>query len=152
LRTGLSEWHGDHVTVLSANRERLIAYNSQEVIKQVDEIVGRFLQPVDDTLQVQVQFIAAVDPRWPYTDLPRRPHDGGGPRGQRIWTMNHCDTAIVLTQMQIQQGFRQLAKRGVEMINGQTLSMRTHDPRPFVGRLAPESGGGIAFQPKSERI
>jgi hypothetical protein len=152
LRTGLSEWHGDHVTVLSANRERLIAYNSQEVIKQVDEIVERFLQPVDDTLQVQVQFIAAVDPRWRYTVYPRLTYVGGGPQGQQIWTMNTRDTAIVLTQMQIQQGFRQLAKRGVEMINGQTLSMRTHDPRTFVGRLAPESGGGIAFQPKSERI
>jgi hypothetical protein len=152
LRTGITEWHGDHVTVLSANRKQLIAYNSPEVIKQVNEIVERFINAVDDTLRVQVQFIAAVDPRWRYTVYPRLTYVGGGPQGQQIWTMHSRDAALVLTQLQIQQGFRQMAKEGVEMINGQTLSMKTREPRTFVGRLAPDPGGGIAFQPRSERI
>jgi hypothetical protein len=152
LRTGLSEWHGNRVTVLSADSQRLTAYNSPEVIKQVDEIVERFVNAVDNTLRIQVQFIAAVDPRWRYTVYPRLTYVGGGTQGQQIWTMHSRDAALVLTQMQIQQGFRQLAKEGVEMINGQTLSMRTREPRSFVGRLAPDPGGGIAFQPKTERI
>ena len=28
IRTGLAEWHGDNIAVLSANRQKLIAYNS----------------------------------------------------------------------------------------------------------------------------
>jgi hypothetical protein len=152
LRTGISEWHGEYVTVLSANRKELIAYNSPEVLKQVDEIVERFVQSTADTLKIQVQFIAAVDPRWRYTVYPRLTYVGGGLQGQQIWTMTSRDAALVLTQMQIQQGFRQLAKEGVEMINGQTLSIKTREPRAFVGGLAPDPGGGIAFQPRSEKI
>ena len=50
--------------VLSANRKQLIAYNSKDVLKQVDEIVERFVQATEDTLRIQVQFIAAVVARW----------------------------------------------------------------------------------------
>jgi hypothetical protein len=152
LRTGVAEWHGASATVLSANRRELVAYNSPEVIKQVGEIVERFVNAAADTLRIQVQFIAAVDPRWRYTVYPRLTYVGGGPQGQQIWTMTSRDAALVLAQMQIQQGFRQLAKEGVEMINGQTLSIRTREPRTFVGGLAPDPGGGIAFQPRSEKI
>ena len=152
LRTGIAEWHGNHVTVLSATRKELIAYNSAEVLKQVEEIWERFVNAESDTLRIQVQFIAAVNPRWRYTVYPRLTYVGGGPQGQQIWTMTSRDAALVLAQLQIQQGFRQLAKEGVEMINGQTLSIKTREPRTFVGGLAPDPGGGISFQPRSEKI
>lgn len=152
LRTGTAVWHGDRVAVLSADRKYLTAYNAPDVIRQVDEIVERFVNATANTLRIQVQFIAAVDPRWRYSVYPRLTYVGGGPQGQQIWTMTSRDAALVLTQMQIQQGFRQLAKEGVEMVNGQTLSIKTREPRSFVGSLAPDPGGGIAFQPRSERL
>ncbi len=152
LRTGVSDWHGDHPTVLSADRTRLTAYNSPDVLKQVDEIVSRFVEATHDTLKIQVQFIAAVNPRWRYTVYSRLTYVGGGPQGQQIWTMKSRDAALVLTQIQIQQGFRPLAKEGVEMTNGQTLTIKTKEPRDFVGGLIPDPAGGVSFQPRSERI
>jgi hypothetical protein len=152
LRTGVPEWHGDNPTVLSADRQKLTAYNSPEVLQQVDEIVERFVNSTADTLRIQVQFIAAVDPRWRYTVYSRLTYVGGGPQGQQIWTMKSRDAALVLTQIQIQQGFRPLAKEGVEMINGQTLLIKTREPRSFVGGLSPDPAGGIAFVPRPEKI
>jgi hypothetical protein len=152
LRTGTSDWHGDNPTVLSANRNQLIASNTPDVLKQVDEIVARFVEATADTLKIQVQFIAAVDPRWRYTVYSRLTYVGGGPQGQQIWTMKSRDAALVLTQIQIQQGFRPLAKEGVEMINGQTLLIKTREPRTFIGGLTPDPGGGAAFQPRPEKI
>ena len=152
LRTGIASWHGEQAAVLCANRKQLMAYNSPELIKQVDEIVERFTDATEDTLRIQVQFIAAVNPRWRYTVYPRLTYVGGGPQGHQIWTMTSRDAALVLTQMQIQQGFRQLAKEGVEMINGQTLSIKTREPRTFAGGLAADPGGGIAFQPRTDKI
>jgi hypothetical protein len=152
LRTGLAEWHADHVTVLSANRQRLIAYNTHEVIKQVDEIVERFVDATDDTLKVQVQFIAAVDPRWRYTVYSRLTYVGGGPQGQQIWTMQSRDAALVLTQMQIQQGFRQLFKDRLDVINGQTFLVKVKEPRTFVGGLQQDPAGGVTFQPRPGSI
>ncbi len=152
LRTGVSEWHGDDPAVLSADRKWLTAYNSPEVLQQVDEIVSRFVEATADTLRIQVQFIAAVDPRWRYTVYSRLTYVGGGPQGQQIWTMKSRDAALVLTQIQIQQGFRPLAKEGVEMINGQSLLIKTREPRTFVGGLTQDPAGGIAFQPRPEKI
>lgn len=152
LRTGLNEWHGEHVAVLSANRKYLTAYNSPEVLKQVDEIVERFVKATDDTLRIQVQYIAAVDPRWRYTIYSQMWYVGGGPQGQQIWTMNSRQAALVLTQMQAQQGFRQLAKEGVEVVNGQMVGIKTKDVRTYVGGLQPDPAGGLNFTARSDKI
>ena len=134
-RTGMSDWHGDKVAVLSAGRTELRAYNSPEIFKQVDEIVERFTNATEDVLSIHVQFIAAVDTRWRYSALSRLTFVGSGPQGQQIWTTKMTEAALMLSQMQVQQGFRKLADQRVEMINGQTLSIRTFEPRGYAGGL-----------------
>jgi hypothetical protein len=151
-RTGIAEWHGDKIAVLSANRTELRAYNSPEVLKQVDELVERFTNAVEDTLSIHVQFIAAVDTRWRYSVFSRLTFVGSGPQGQQIWTMRLEDAALILSQMQVQQGFRKIADQRVEMINGQTLSMKTAEPRTFAGGLQRDGGAGAGFQAKADKL
>jgi hypothetical protein len=151
-RTGITEWHGEKLAVLSASRTQIRAYNSPDVLKQVDEIVDRFVNATDDILSIHIQFMAAVDTRWRYTVFPRLTHVGSGPQGQQIWTMRLEDAAIVLSNMQIQQGFRKLADQKIEMINGQTLTIRTHEERNFAGGLQRESAAGLGFQPRVDKI
>ena len=150
-RTGLAEWHGDKMAVLSASRNELRAYNSADVLKQVDEVVERFTNAVEDVLSVHVQFIAAVDTRWRYSVFNRLTFVGSGPQGQQIWTMTVADAALVLSQMQVQQGFRKLADQRVEMINGQTLTIKTSEPRSFASGLQREGGAGAGFQSRPTR-
>ncbi len=151
-RTGITEWHGEKLAVLSASRSQIRAYNSPDVLKQVDEIVERFVNATDDVLSIHIQFMAAVDTRWRYTVFPRLTHVGSGPQGQQIWTMRLEDAAIVLSNMQIQQGFRKLADQKIEMINGQTLTIRTHEERSYAGGLQRESAAGLGFQPRVDKI
>jgi hypothetical protein len=151
-RTGLAEWHGDKMAVLSASRNELRAYNSAEVLKQVDEVVERFTNAVEDTLSVHVQFIAAVDTRWRYSVFNRLTFVGSGPQGQQIWTMTVADAALILSQMQVQQGFRKLADQRVEMTNGQTLTIKTSEPRAFASGLQREGGPGAGFQSRADKI
>jgi hypothetical protein len=151
-RTGISEWHGDKIAVLAANRSELRAYNSPEVLKQVDEVVERFTNATEDVLSVHVQFIAAVDTRWRYSVFSRLTFVGSGPQGQQIWTMRLDDAALVLSQMQVQQGFRKLADQRVEMINGQTLSIKTSEPRTFASGLQRDGTVGAGFQAKADKL
>jgi hypothetical protein len=151
-RTGINEWHGEKLAVLSASRSQIRAYNSPDVLKQVDEVVERFTNATEDVLSVHIQFIAAVDTRWRYTVFPRLTHVGSGPQGQQIWTMRMEDAAIVLSNMQVQQGFRKLADQKIEMINGQPLTIRTHEERSFAGGLQRESSAGLGFQPRVDKI
>ena len=151
-RTGLAEWHGDKVAVLSASRNELRDYNSADVLKQVDEVVERFTNAVEDVLSIHVQFIAAVDTRWRYSVFNRLTFVGSGPQGQQIWTMRVDDAALVLSQMQVQQGFRKLADQRVEMVNGQTLTIKTAEPRSFASGLQRDGGAGAGFQSKADKI
>ena len=151
-RTGSGEWHGDKIAALSASPTLLRAYNSPAVLKQVDEIVERFTNSVADVLSVHVQFIAAVDTRWRYSVLSRLTPVGSGPQGQQIWTLKTADAAIVLSTMQLQQGFRKLAEQRVEMINGQTLVVKTKETRTFTGGLIRDSAPGLGFQPRPEKL
>jgi hypothetical protein len=151
-RTGIAEWHGDKIAVLSANRTELRAYNSPEVLKQVDEVVERFTNATEDVLSVHVQFVAAVDTRWRYSVFSRLTYVGSGPQGQQIWTMRLDDAALVLSQMQVQQGFRKLADQRVEMINGQTLTIKTSEPRTFASGLQRDGAAGAGFQAKADKL
>ena len=148
----MTDWHGDKVAVLSASRSELKAYNSPEILKQVDEVVERFTNATEDVLSVHVQFIAAVDTRWRYSALSRLTYVGSGPQGQQIWTTKMTEAAMTLTQMQVQQGFRKLADQRVEMINGQTLSIRTFEPRSYAGGLQTDGAAGTAYQSKPEKL
>ena len=137
--------------MLSASRTELRAYNSPEVLKQVNEVVERFTNAVEDVLSIHVQFIAAVDTRWRYSVFNRLTFVGSGPQGQQIWTMRVEDAALVLSQMQVQQGFRKLADQRVEMINGQTLTIKTSEPRAFASGLQRDGGAGPDFRPRPTR-
>ncbi|APW60821.1 hypothetical protein [Paludisphaera borealis] len=151
-RTGANDWHGEKTAVLCASKTELRAYNSPEILKQVDEVVERFTGATEDVLSIHVQFIAAVDTRWRHTVFSRLTSVGSGPQGQQIWMMRVEDAALVLSQMQVQQGFRKLADQRVDMVNGQTLTIKTAEPRTFSGGIQRESAAGTGFQPKADKL
>jgi hypothetical protein len=151
-RTGVAEWHGEKIAVLSATQTELRAYNSPEILNQVDEVVERFTNAKDDVLSVHVQFIAAVDSRWRYSVFSRLTYVGSGPQGQQIWTMRVADAALVLSQMQVQQGFRKIEDQRIEMVNGQTLTIKTAAPHTFAGGLQRDGAAGMGFQTKADKV
>ncbi len=151
-RTGTSEWHGEKVAVLSASRTQLRVYNSPEIIKQVSDVVERFTHATEDILSIHVQFIAAVDTRWRYSVFSRLTPVASGPQGQQIWTMRLDDAAMVLSSMQMQQGFRKLADERYEMLNGQTLKFKRFDKRSYGGGMQRDAAAGAGFQARPETL
>ena len=151
-RTGTLPWHGDKIAVLSAGRTQIRAYNNAKVIEQTAEVVERFTNATSDFLSVRVRFVAAVDTRWRYAIYSKLTPVGSGPQGQQIWTLKADDLAAVVAQMQIYQGFRILTDQKVDMVNGQTLSIKTSEPRGYSGGMARESAGGQGYQPKAEQL
>jgi hypothetical protein len=151
-RTRTDVWHGEKIAVLAASRSRLRVYNSPEILKQVAEVVERFTNATDDVLSIHIQFIAAVDTRWRYSVLSRMTPVASGPQGQQIWTMKLEESALALSTMSLQQGFRKLADQRIEMVNGQTLTVRTTDTRGYAGGIQREGVAGMGSQPKAERL
>jgi hypothetical protein len=151
-RTNSDVWHGEKRAVLCAGKTRMRVYNSPEILKQVDEVVERFTNAVEDVLTIRVQFVAAVDTRWRYTVYSHLTPVGSGPQGQQIWTMQLEDAALVLSNMSVQQGFRKIFDRSLNMINGQTLKISSTENRGYAGGMQREGAAGLGFQPKAEKL
>ena len=151
-RTGTSPWHGDKLAVLNAGRSRIRAYNDPKTLEQTAKVIERFTDAQSDFLSMRVRFVAAVDTRWRYAVYSRLTPVGSGAQGQQIWTLNVEDSAFVLAQMQVYQGFRLLADQKVEMVNGQTLTVKTSELRGFTGGMSRESATGLGYQPKAEQL
>ena len=151
-RTTTAPWHGEKIAVLSAGRTKIRAYHNAKILDQVEEVIERFTDAQADFLKLRVRFVAAGDTRWRYAVYKRLNLIGSGPQGQQIWSLKTDDAAMVLTQMQVWQGFRLIAEKQFEMINGQTLFMNTSSPRPYTGGLQRDSAVGQGFQPKTEEL
>jgi hypothetical protein len=151
-RTGTAPWHGDKIAVLSASRSKIRVYNDAKNLEAVSQVVERFTNAQSDFLSVRVRFVAAVDTRWRYAVYSRLTPVGSGPQGQQIWTLKVEDSAFVLAQMQVYQGFRLLADQKVDMVNGQTLTVKTSEPRGYTGGIQRESAVGLGYQPKAEQL
>ncbi len=151
-RTTPAPWHGDKIAVLCASRTQLRAYNSVKVLKQVAEVVERFTDAQADILSVRVRFIAASDSRWRYAVHQRLTPIGNGPQGQQIWHTSVADAELVISQMQVWQGFKLLGNTSVEVLNGQTLKFDQTQARGFNGGVQRESAVGLGFQPKVENL
>ena len=150
--TSTATWHGEKIAVLSAGRNKIQAYHDPKTIDKVGQVVERFVDAQYDFLSLRVRFVAAADTRWRYQVFRRLNLVGSGPQGQQIWSLSTEDAAMVLTQMQVWQGFRLLAERKFDMVNGQTLFMETSSPRPFTGGMQRDSAVGQGFQPKTEEL
>jgi|GEM_PF-1061636 len=151
-RTGTADWHGEKIAVLCASKTQVRAYNSPEILKQVGEVVERFTNATEDILAVHVRFFITSDTRWRHSVFSQLAPVGNGPQGQQIWTMRMTDAALVVSQMQSQQGFRKLADERVEMVNGQVLTIRTAEPRTFAGGMQRESAAGQGYTPRADKL
>ncbi len=151
-RTGTADWHGEKIAVLCATKTQLKAYNSPEILKQVGEIVERFTNATDDILAVHVRFFVSSDTRWRHSVFSQLTPVGNGPQGQQIWTLRMSDAALIISQMQLQQGFRKLADERVEMVNGQLLTIRTAEPRTFAGGMQRDSAVGQGYTPRADKL
>jgi hypothetical protein len=151
-RTGTAPWHGDKIAVLSASRSKIRAYNDAKHLDDAAQVIERFTNAESDYLSVRVRFVAATDTRWRYAVYSRLTPVGSGPQGQQIWTLKVEDSAFVLAQMQVYQGFRLLTDQKVDMVNGQTLTVKTSEPRGYTGGMQRESAVGLGYQPKAETL
>lgn len=151
-RTGTADWHGEKVAVLCASKSEVKAYNSPQVLKQVAEVVERFTGASEDILAVHVRFFISTDTRWRHSVFSQLTPVASGPQGQQIWIMRMTEASLVISQMQLQQGFRKVADERVEMVNGQLLSIRTAEPRTFAGGMQRESSAGQGFTPRADKL
>ncbi len=151
-RTSPAPWHGDKPAALYASRTTLRAYNSPKVLKDVAEVVDRFVEATADVLTVRVRFISAPDSRWRYAMNRLLTPVGGGPQGQQIWHTSTANAEMIVAQMSVWPGYRNLGETQVEVLNGQTLRFPQMEKKPYTSSVQREGAVGVGYQPKVENL
>jgi hypothetical protein len=150
-RTSTVPWHGEKLAVLSAGRSKIRAYHNAKMLDQVAEVVERFVDAESDLLSLTVRVVATVDSRWRFAVYKRLNLLGTGRQGQQVWTLRPEDATMILNQLQIATGARELAKEKFEMINGQVAKLETTVKRPYTSGLE-RDGAEAGFQPRAEEL
>lgn len=129
--TGSEVWHGEDLSVLSVTPKQLRVFHRPEMLAKVNDVYRRFVDPWFDLLTLRVRLIAATDPRWRYDVFSRLEpvkltNDAyGGPHGQQAWTLDPDAAKMVLATMGLQNSFRTVHDQRYDVVNGQTLFIRS---------------------------
>jgi hypothetical protein len=152
-RTGSGVWHGDRIAVLAAGRAQIRAYHTPKVLRQVEEIVERFIdaQP-SDYLKIRVRIVAAANPGWRYYVGSRLTPIASGAQGQQVYLLDLETATFVRTQMQVYQSFKVLEDRELKIINGQTLNLNRELNVDYMVGPQRDSAAGLGFQPTTAKL
>ncbi len=77
---------------------------------------------------------------------------GGGAQGQQIWHASTADTEMVVAQMSVWSGYKNVGEKQVEVLNGQTLKFDQIQKKPFTATVQREGAVGVGYQPKVENL
>lgn len=150
--TGSNTWHGQDITVLSANRDELRVFHNPEMLSKVAKVVERFVDAYFDVLTMRVRIVAAVDPRWRYSIFSQLDPKELGPHGQQAWTTDLSTAEMILAQMGINQSATKLLEERRVIVNGQTLYIKTSAEKTFVSGLDRASAAELGFEPRVAKL
>lgn len=134
-RTGASRWFGERSTSLAVDRQLVRLYHDPRIIRQAADIIDRFNNALTDLLSIRLRLVAATDTQWRFAVFNRLKPLTVGPTGQQVWTLPIEEGIQILTQFQIDRGFRLLDDQKFEVVNGQPVTVKRVVNRNYVSGL-----------------
>lgn len=141
--TGYEAWHGDVLTILSADSTVLRVYHTPEIQTQVSEIVDRFVNPDPAGESFSMRLVSVDSPAW-RAKAARilRPLPTQTP-GLQAWVVAKEEAALLIAEARKRTDYREHSPPQLLAGNGQALKSQGKRPRTFVQGFQP---GGNAWQ------
>lgn len=144
--TGQATWFGERIASLSATPNDLRVYHDAKVVRQIQELLGRFINANADVIALNIQVVTTTDPRWRYTVFSRLKPLATGAAGQQVWTTKLADSARATANMELDSGFRRLHQQRYEIINGQNQNIRIVNNRNYAAEIRRDGPAGSGAQ------
>jgi hypothetical protein len=150
--TGYEAWHGETVSILSADARSLRVYHTPTTQSIVAEVADRFVNSEAETHAFGIRVISLDSPSWRAKAQRMLRPVNVQTQGVQAWLIAKEDAAVLLGELRKRGDFREHSAPHLLVNNGQTAvatAARTHNYVRGV-LLTPEAWPG--FQPLTTQI
>jgi hypothetical protein len=150
--TGYEAWHSDPVGLLSANRQTLRVYHTQQMQAVVADIVDRFVNAQADNYAFSLRIATVGNPNWRAKALPMMTPIPVQTPGVQGWLLAKEDARLLVADMSRRTDYREFNSPQQLIMNGQSVVISTMQPRQYVRGAVPTQTAWPGFQPEMGQI
>lgn len=151
-RTSDSVWFGAKAASLSADANEVRVYHNAKIVRQVGELIDRFVNAKSDIISIRVRFVSVSDRLWRYNFFARMKPVAAGPQGQQAWLTKNEDAGGVISQITFSDPSAVLFDQNFQIINGQALFIDHGIGRSFTSGIQREGPAGFGSKPVVKEI
>jgi len=135
--TGTEIWFSEPLGILSATRNTLYVYHTEEMHGLIADVVDRFLVDCIDGREAEsyafsLRLITIASPNWRTTAMSLLQPVDVKAAGVDAWLLSKENAAVLIGQLQKRTDFRELNSPNVLINNGQSHTIARTTPRNYV--------------------
>ncbi len=147
--TGYEAWHGETVSVLSANSRTLRVYHTPEMQATAADMVNRFVNGDSATFSFGLRVATLDSPSWRSLALPYLRAVPVQTPGACAWLMAKENAAMLVANLKQRSDYREHSSPYLIVANGQSTVISAMRGRPYARDvlLRPDLANGYEMQP-----
>lgn len=150
--TGYEAWHSEPVGLLSANRETLRVYHTEQMQGLVQDLLNRFINSQAATHAFSLRIATVRNPNWRAKALPLMTPIPVQSPGMQGWIMPKENAAILLSQLTARGDWREHSASNQMVLNGHKVLLSTMRPRTYIKGVIRTDNTWPGFQPETGQL
>ena len=150
--TGTDVWHTEPFGFMSADRDELSVYHTNEMHQVIAGIVDRFVAGDKDPQVMNLKVMTVGNPNWRNRAHSLMQHVNVQTPGIQAWLLTKENAALVLNQLRNRTDVRQVQAVDLILHNGQTEKLASTRGRNYVLNVKPSPAGWPPYEPETDEI
>ncbi|MCA9239474.1 MAG: hypothetical protein KDA37_04715 [Planctomycetales bacterium] len=147
--TGYESWHSEPLGFLSATRETLRVYHTEQMQAVVADIVDRFVNQQNETKAFALRIATVRNPNWRARAMPLMTPVPVQSPGMQGWILPKENAALLMADLVRRTDFREHSASGQLVRNGQAALLSTMRPRQYIKGIVRTQNTWPGFQPET---
>nr|WP_283430687.1 hypothetical protein [Neorhodopirellula lusitana] len=150
--TGTDVWHTEPFGFMTADRDELSVYHTNEMHQVVSGIVDRFIAGDKDPQVMNLKVMTVGNPNWRSRAHQLMQHVNVQTPGIQAWLLTKENAALVMSLLRARTDVRQVQAVDLTMHNGQTEKLASTRGRNYVINVKPSPAGWPPYEPETGEI
>jgi hypothetical protein len=150
--TGTDVWHTEPFGFMSADRDELTVYHTNEMHQVIAGIVDRFVAGDKDPQVMNLKVMTVGNPNWRSRAHSLMQHVNVQSPGIQAWLLTKENAALVMNLLRQRTDVRQVQAVDLIMHNGQTEKLASTRGRNYVINVKPSPANWPPYEPETGEI
>lgn len=150
--TGTDVWHTEPFGFLSADRDELTAYHTNEMHQVIAGIVDRFVAGDKEPQVMNLNVMTVGNPNWRARAHPLMQHVNVQSPGVQAWLLTKENAALVINLLRARTDVREVQNVDLILHNGQTKQLASTRGRNYVMNIKHSPANWPPYEPETGEI